>query len=94
MERRLDAANEALTLQDAGLTRAEISIRLGVSSSTTKTYLADARFFAAPEANLTRLDHAASARRRRLTSGQARNEAERRGIADGNMLDLVNPDWI
>ncbi|MCR2824432.1 hypothetical protein [Microbacterium sp. zg.Y909] len=94
MKRRLDAANEALGLQDAGLTRNEISIRLGVGSSTTKTYLADARFFAAPEDNTMRLEHAAAARHRQLTGGQARNAAERRGIADANILDVVKPGWI
>ena len=76
------------------MTRTEISVCLGVRASTTKAYLADARFFAAPEANAVRLEHAKSARRRNLTIGQASNAAERRGVTDANMLDLVKPDWI
>jgi len=94
MRRRLHTAYEALALQQAGHTRAEISARLGVSSSTVKNYLADARFFAAPDANPERLARAVDARRRQLTRGRAGSGSERHAISDANILNLAQPGWM
>lgn len=81
MLRRLELGKRAVSLQNTGLTRKQIAEELGVSESSVKTRISDARFFANPFSNRSRLEDAISARRRQLTSTQARSTAERRGIS-------------
>jgi len=74
---RLDRGTRALTLQQAGASRAKIGADLGVSVETVKGLLRDARFYAQPTSASERLERAQGARRaHEAGTGKARYEKE------------------
>lgn len=94
MHERLAACRRALELQATGLSRAQVSEELGVSTAMTKSYLSDGRFFAEPASNTERLNIARAVRANGMTQAQAAGNAERRAIRDANMLDLIGKPWL
>lgn len=93
MLERLETCRRALRLQTGGLSRADIAQQLGVSGGMVKTYLADGRFFENPKGNPDRLDRARVLREVGATRSQLVSSADRRGLRDANMLDLIGEPW-
>lgn len=93
MRERLETCRHALRLQAEGSSRAEIAQQLGVSKDMVKTYLADGRFFENPRGNPDRLNRARALREVGATKGQLVSSADRRGLRDANMLDLIGKPW-
>lgn len=91
---RLEACQLAVALQVADKTRRQIADEMGVSDTTVKAYLADGKFYADPASNSDRLEVARVVRRDQMTASQCAGRAERRGISDGNMLDLIGQPWL
>ncbi|MBJ2120351.1 hypothetical protein I6N91_05085 [Arthrobacter sp. MSA 4-2] len=94
MLQRVADCHDVVSLQVEGKTRAEIATQLGVSVETVKKRLSDGRFFDDPEVNLQRLNLARSVRQRSLTQSQCATVGEQRALTDGNVLDLIHPEWL
>lgn len=80
---RLDRGQVALELQQAGWARAEIATHLGVGAETVKGLLRDAKFYANPQSDPSRLNltHVAMAARQ---SGMTRDAfAQEQGLSRG-----------
>lgn len=83
MEVRAKRGQQALTMQRAGASRAEIAAALEISQDTVKSLLRDARFYANPESDPSRLARAREARRAR-DAGTTRDQFQAdRGITSG-----------
>ncbi len=94
MRERLEMGQRALELHLEGFTGKEIAAEIGVAESTVKKRLADARFFRNPLSNEKRLDVARAVRRKGLTGASCNTSALSRGLSDGNILDLIEFDWM
>lgn len=93
MRERLEICRRALRLQADGASRTEIAQQLGVSEDMAKKYLADGRFFENPRINTDRLDRARALREAGAKKSQLITSADRRGLRDANMLDLIGKPW-
>ncbi|RYB90069.1 hypothetical protein EUA06_11705 [Nocardioides glacieisoli] len=87
MQARGERGKEALAMQRAGSTRADIAVALGVGPETVKSLLRDAKFYENPEADPSRFALAGEARRAR-DAGVTRDRFQAdRGLTPGKATE-------